>query len=176
MKILSKLTKKVLCQQGFTLIELMGVVAIVGVVASIGFPSLMATINEQKLTAQANDMIASLNLARGASIKRRQVVTIRRVNNWNEGWQIFVDDDGDGDFDVGDDTVLKTYPALVQGSVTITGVNFVNFISYSPHGRANNLGNFTFCPPVGVDSSRKIVIAGSGRMRTEKDTYAANCP
>ncbi len=176
MKILNTLHKKPSNNLGFTLIELMIVVAIIGIGSSIGMPSLMSAINEQKLTAQANDMIASLNFARSTSVKRRQVITIRNVGTWAAGWNIFVDEDGNGAIN-GADAILKTYPALTEGSVAITGNNFTNFISYSPNGRANNLGNFEFCPPSSdVDSSRKVFIAGSGRMRTESDNYAANCP
>ncbi len=161
--------------QGFTLMELMIVVVILGAVSLAGFPALMHVLNEQKLTTQVNDMVASLNLARSASIKRRYVVTIRKMTDWNNGWQIFVDEDNDNVLDVGEQ-VLKTYLGVTAGAGSITGHNFVNYIAYSPNGRANTLGNITFCPPVGVDSSRKIVIAGSGRMRTEKGDYAANCP
>lgn len=180
MKIINKLFKKKSTQQGFTLLELMVVVALIGMVSAAGFPSLMLVLNEQKLTTQANDLIASLNLARSTSIKRREVVTIRKGSNWNDGWEIFIDENGDGDKDLPGDTLLKAYPGIKAGSGTIASSNFADFISYSPNGRAkdNNSvqGDFTFCPPSGVDSSRKIDIAGSGRMRTEKGNYAANCP
>ncbi len=175
MKILNKSKKKKICQKGFTLLELLVVVALIGIISSIAFPTFIGFINRQKLTAQANDMIASLNLARSTSIKRRQAITIRSKGaQWSNGWRIFVDDNDNGIRNAGEQ-VLKNYPAY-SGGVSITGNNFSSFITYHPHGRANNLGNFEFCPPAGVDSSRKIVIAGSGRMRTEKGSYAANCP
>lgn len=107
----------------------------------------MSAINEQKLTAQANDMVASLNLARSTSVKRRQVVTIRKISGWEDGWNIFVDGDGNGAIN-GADVILKTYPALTEGSVTITPTGgYATYISYNPNGRANTNGHFKFCPP-----------------------------
>lgn len=177
MKIFSRFTKKEPRQQGFTLIELLVVIAIIGIAASIAIPSFVNMINEYRLTSQANDMISSLNLARSASVKQRYTVTIAKTGvNWNDGWQIFVDKDDNGTKGGDNDTLIKTYPAF-KGGVTIKGANFVNFISYTPNGRANTMGNFAFCPPSNINSSRKITISGSGRMRTEKgDRSVANCP
>jgi len=175
MKILSKLTKKEPYQQGFTLIELLVVIVIMGIAASIAIPSFVNMINEYRLTSQANDMIASLNLARSVSVKQRRTITIAKTGvNWNDGWQIFVDLNNNGTKDGDNDTLIKAYSAF-KGSVTITGANFVNFIRYTPNGRANTMGNFTFCPPSSINSSRKITISNSGRMRTETDDYGTNC-
>lgn len=178
MKIFSRFTKKEPRQQGFTLIELLVVIAIIGIAASVAIPSFVNMINEYRLTAQANDMISSLNLARSASVKQRYTVAIENAGgNWSNGWRIFVDRN-DNDTEDGGDTLLKTYPAVGGAGITITSTNgFANYISYKPNGRASAMGSFAFCPPSNINSSRKITISGSGRMRTDKgDRSVANCP
>jgi type IV fimbrial biogenesis protein FimT len=161
--------------QGFTLIELMIAVAIVGITTTVAVPSLVSIVDEQKLTTQANDMVASLNLARSAAIKRRQTVTIAKKTHWENGWDIFVDIDNDNVKDP-QDILIKSLPALSTGSVTITGTtSFASYISYYPNGRPNGAGSFSFCPSNTLDSSRKVTIANTGRIRTTSSDYATNC-
>lgn len=166
--------------QGFTLVELIVAVAIVGVTTAVGVPSLIETINSQKLTTQSNQLISALNLARSESVKQRKIITIRAIKigaitSWNYGWKIFVDNNSNGTQDVGD-TEIKISSDITGGNIAIGSTNFATYISYQPNGRANIAGNFTICPPTGgVDSSRRIVIVGSGRMRTESANYSSNC-
>lgn len=166
--------------QGFTLIELIVTVAIVGVTTAVGIPSLIETINDQKITTQSNQLISALNLARSESVKQRKTITIRAmtidsITSWNYGWDIFVDNNSNGSQNAGD-TEIRASSDITGGNITISSTNFSSFISYSPNGRANNAGNFTICPPLGgIDSSRKIVVVGSGRMRTESASYSSNC-
>ena len=61
------------CRQcGFTLIELMVTVAVLAIVLTVAVPSFANLVNGNRLTAQANDMLAGLILARTEAIKQNQ--------------------------------------------------------------------------------------------------------
>ena len=175
MKATNSHSKKIHPHQGFTLIEVMIAVAIIGITMAVAVPSLEEAMNEQKLTTQTNDLVASLNLARSTAIKRRQTVVIAKKTHWKDGWDIFVDIDDDKTKDDAD-ILIKSYPALPSGSVTITGTqSYASYVSYFPNGRANGSGSFSFCPSSSGGSSRKILIENPGRIRTTSGTYSTNC-
>ena len=61
--------------RGFTLVELMITVAIIVILAVIAMPSMTAMINNSRATAQAEELVASLQLARAEAIRRNARVT-----------------------------------------------------------------------------------------------------
>ena len=61
---------------GFTLLELMIVVALVAVLIGISAPSMGEFIRNSRITGKANDLLAGLNVARTEAIKRRVPVTV----------------------------------------------------------------------------------------------------
>ena len=50
--------------QGFTLVELMITVSVIGVLAAIAYPSMTALINNSRAQAQASELAAGLQQAR----------------------------------------------------------------------------------------------------------------
>ncbi|WP_031437523.1 GspH/FimT family pseudopilin [Methylobacter tundripaludum] len=166
---------------GVTLIELIITISIAGILVSIAIPSFSSIIRSTRLTTYANELVTSLNLARSEAVKRGVQVSVRKKGstnqNWDSGWDIFTDLDGDGTLDAAD-TLLKTYPALTNGFTLRTGtVGYQDFAAYLPSGLSLNSSGDTFrlCASSGdIVNSRAIEINALGRPKTSDVTTA--CP
>lgn len=173
----NKLTKSL----GLTLIELIATISIVAILVGIAIPSFSSVIRSTRLTTYANELVTSLNLARSEAVKRGVQISVRRKGstnqNWDSGWDIFTDLDGDGRLDTAD-TLLKTYPALTNGFTLRTGTaGYQDFAAYLPSGLSlSSIGDtFRLCDSsADTVNSRAIEINAVGRPRTYQGTTA--CP
>ena len=97
--------------RGFTLIEMMVVVAVTGILLAIAMPSFRDLIGSQKVKSTASTLQAALLLTRSEALKRNTNVTLAPTvaGEWNSGWNISLTDG----------TVLSTYSAVT--SVSISG-------------------------------------------------------
>lgn len=77
-------------QQGFTLGELLMVLAITGILTALAAPSFSQFIENQRMKSMASDLNASLTLTRSEAIKRNTNVTMSptTAGAWQSGWQI----------------------------------------------------------------------------------------
>lgn len=162
---------------GFSLVELMVVLTIVALMASLGTPSLILFIRASTVTTATTELASAIHYARSEAVKRGWPVTICKsstVNadnpacshaaNWRDGWLVFVDKDIDGVVDNGETSLRVGKPP--SSDVDITSNNFTNRISYLATGTSNNNGSFTLCAN---NIARKIVINKTGRLRIESE-------
>jgi type IV fimbrial biogenesis protein FimT len=161
--------------KGFTLIELMVTIAIAGIVLTIGVPSFSQVMKNSRLTSSANALIVSLNFARSEAVKRKVKVFVGRKGsisqNWDGGWDVFIDLNANEVFNDGTDTLLKTFSAISDGYTLRTGANYDDWIAFSPSGftdgsGSSNKDSFGLCAASGdTENSRKISVNKVGRAR-----------
>ena len=156
---------------GFTLIELMVVLAVAIIIASVGIPSMYRLIADNRLATYTNELVADINLARSEAIKRSQRVIFCKVAcnedaDWNAGWVVFEDIDNDNVVDPNE--VIRLHESLsntVDIDLNIAG----NRLVYNARGLLDNgaMSTFTISDNNDEANSRRIVISMTGRARTE---------
>lgn len=168
---------------GYTLVELLIVLAVAAILLTIAIPSYSFLVNGSRLTVVTNNLITALHLARSEAIKRSMRVTMCKTSSatsaipacdasasWQQGWLLFVDGGTAGVIESGD-TLLWVQDS-VSADVTITTSNFSSYVSYLASGKSqgpNGLANGAI--RVCVDSSRRdIIINNTGRIRLATHT------
>jgi type IV fimbrial biogenesis protein FimT len=127
---------------GFTLLELMAAITLLGILLGVGVPSFNAMIRNNRAAAGANDFLTALSITRSEAMKRGMPVTIcaadaagtdcsgEDTSEWVNGWLVFSDRGGDSgviDTDEGDE-VVQRFAALGGGlSLSTAEVGFLTF-------------------------------------------------
>ncbi len=155
---------------GFTLIELMIVLAVVAVLATVGLPSLTDFIKNDRLAGQINTLVGHLALARSEAVKRHVPVIICSSNNqatcsgtWDDGWIVFSDIDASGSFTTGDE-LLRVQAGLEGGNQLRSSAGAI--ITYDSRGfTPDSSGSFALCDDRGSDYVKSISITNTGRVK-----------
>ena len=144
------------CEPGFTLVELLTVITIIGVLAAIAGPSFNDFIIQQRIRTAAFDLMADLTFARSEAIKRNATVNVTKAGTWTGGWSVTDS--------ATTPKVLRQHPAF-SDTVTITmGSNSVGF---ALNGRASPAASFVIDDAGGKSTieARYICVDLSGRPR-----------
>ena len=185
-------------QRGFTLIELMVTVALAAVLLAVGMPSMRSFIQNGRITAVTNELVAALMVARSEAIRQNSTACVcptttaanatpvcAASSNWETGWIAFSDFNGDCAIN-GNDVLLKAWNgASYVGSMTVrnnnASINSVNSVRFNTRGEpfasgALQSGNFSVCDSRAlvadslgnVSTAAAVVVNPSGRARSTR--------
>jgi prepilin-type N-terminal cleavage/methylation domain-containing protein len=126
---------------GFTLIELMIVVAIAAILVTIGAPALGEFMADQRVRTTASDIAADFAFARVKAIENSRRAYIQKTSAlWKNGWRVYVDQSTPPDdiYQAGVDQELKVFngfPPKGTMYVCSTVADFATHVSFRPDGR-----------------------------------------
>lgn len=129
---------------GFTLIELMVVIAMIAIIASLAAPSFQVGIAKQRVSGAASDLMASLLQARSEAITNNQQTIVEPLDttDWSRGWRVYVDTNKDKSYTSGTDVLVSTVAPAATNVVTndasignLVGFNATGFLLVQNAGR-----------------------------------------
>jgi type IV fimbrial biogenesis protein FimT len=175
---------------GFTLIEMMMVLAISAILLTVAVPSFVSMTKNNKLTSHVNTLVSHVHFARSEASKRGTRIILCRTadatassptcggtaHTWSNGWLVFALGDTTGRptpylYDNTKDTLLILGEARAGVNVKTNGaVN--NNLEFNDDGSTaeNGSGLFVFCDDRGESYGKQIEVLPTGRAQISSTT------
>ncbi len=154
---------------GFTLLELMIGIAVLAILVTVAAPAMQNTIRNNRLTAQANDLVTAFQFARSEAIRKNGSIDICASTDgttcagsgtsWSDGWIVV---DPDGDTNNGNPEPSRVWRSL-GGQTTLTAPT-ASF-EYDSSGRIDPSAQMELTVPNCRARQRRVIEVGSsGRV------------
>jgi len=156
---------------GFSLVELMVTLVVMGIVMSVAVPNFIGMIDRNKVIEAGNRLTASIMQVRSEAIKRNSPIALRSntTHDWHLGWSMYAGAYTGGDAVDAGEVPIRVVAASNDG-VTITGDNQAGmWLSFFANGMLNENANATFiiCNNGDAATGRILTVDRGGRTRLD---------
>lgn len=173
--------------RGFTLVELMVVIAVMSILLALAVPSFGRLIQSSGVSSDVNTFLADMRYARGEAVRRGSLVLMCPSTNpedanadcgtdpdWKNGWIIFEDRDNSGSHAAAEPMLRQQGPLTRSGGVVDGGgtVTKFHFLATGRMRSINDAATLTFNPASGNSDAtlqRVVCVSMSGRARIAGD-------
>jgi type IV fimbrial biogenesis protein FimT len=174
---------------GFTMMELVTVMLIVGILAAIGIPSFKYVTTSNRIASEINGLLGDMQFARSEAVKQGLPVTVCASSNgssctggaiWNSGWIVFLDSNGNGTVDAGaGEQVIRIQPAFTSTDTFVPDNGTFNRVIFNREGYGSTNTNvivtmLLHSAPAVTQWTRCLQITPVGMLSTQR-VGTGNC-
>jgi type IV fimbrial biogenesis protein FimT len=163
---------------GFSLIEMITTMSILAILLAIASPGLASLTSANSLSVAQGELAASLVLARSEAMKRGVSVglaaaTPQSGSEFTAGWNVFVDSNGNGRFDVGE-TIVRQEPPL-RGDMRVSLASGATAVVFNGRGflTPTTLLTFNLCA---LAASKSYIVRVEPVGLTDVTESPVGCP
>ncbi len=173
---------------GFTLIELIIVVALAAIMMTLAVPSFQNIAANNRITSHTNELVMAISMGRSEAVKRNVRVILCRsanptapapqcggsANTWTSGWLLFASGDTNNTYQAAVDTLIRVGEAARTGIQIRTNGTADDNLEINSNGTTNEAGGtaaFAICDDRDGDGDfdeqwgRQIQVSPSGHVR-----------
>ncbi|NIK34451.1 prepilin-type N-terminal cleavage/methylation domain-containing protein [Xanthomonas arboricola] len=168
--------------KGYTAVQLLIVMAIIGIGAAIGMPSFQGLLEWQRAKTRVHLLTAHLAMARSLAVTQGAPVSIcpsadgtscQLDRDWSYGWILFKDPERDGQPPHAA-SILRVEHVSATGGIDITSTVGRSIVRFLPNGRSSGT-NITISLCSNARRLADVVVNNSGRARTVRYTSSVSC-
>ncbi len=170
-------------EKGFSFLELLIAVVLVGILAGMAAPSFQSAIQNSRMTSDYNALTASLTYARSEAIKQSAQVSVCALasenacgDDWSQGWLVFNDNGPTRGFIDPAENVLRRvilnndrFRLINKARLSTSAATPVErpYIRFGPRGSSNwrGAGYYLFCDGRGMSTARMAIVSLAGDVR-----------
>ena len=143
---------------GFTLMELMIVIAIIAILSGVAIPNFIGFLPRQRLAAGAQDILQGLQKSRSKAIMTNRPVVVN-LNAAADSFTAFVDENADGAQDAGELIIAaRTMPAGINLTTNLVGA--VTAVTFDDQGIPTTSGTMTVQNSSGDTQDIRLYLSG----------------
>jgi type IV fimbrial biogenesis protein FimT len=163
---------------GFTLVELVITMAIISIITALAAPSFSSMVERNTLVAETNRLLGNFRMARNEAVKRHAIVSVAgQGNNWQNGFNVYANNDSNVDYDDVNDQIIRKESGLSDNVSIATNANVISFAS---NGSLNVNGANTItmflCKTSGATVAMEVRVNRIGRAEAVEIKDVGNCP